>query len=242
MANEYTDLRTFQYQEIEPFIKVKATKEPEFKKMVDEAHARGVAPARPILTGRRDSNASSAAMNSPVVPYSASPVLYQSPVDAPDINHLRNDASLPPFIKFFLHLQVVQHNWLAISRGWMQYVTFFQRKLLTERAFAKAILEDAVRTTNKAKFIPDPERIEEIRKAAQNMSDNMPISRIVAETLLELAESGDVEFSLASNESKGETFGPKILLDVMSTEALLRARQDTTTPMQIEKATDPRQR
>jgi hypothetical protein len=74
------------------------------------------------------------------------------------------------------------------------------------------------------------------------MSDDMPISRIVAETLLELAESGDVEFSLASNESKGETFGPKILLDVMSTEALLRVRLDTTTPMQIEKATDPRQR
>src|ERR1700737_1671344 len=230
MAKEYEELCIFQYNEIKPFINLKASREPEFKKLVndafakepeykrlfDEAWTRGPSSTtRPILTSGRRVSSTSSPLNSPVGALSVSPALVQSPAESPDLNQLKHDPSLTPFLKFFLHLKVVEQNWRAISRNWLQYVSIFQRNLFTEKAFAKAILEDAVRTTNQTKFIPQTVLIQRFRLEAANLKD-MPISKIVTDALLELAESGVVEFTM-DNEYRGDTFGPRILMDVMDT-------------------------
>jgi hypothetical protein len=250
MNKEYADLRLFQAAEIDYFIRVKARKESDFQKLVDEMRSRPKPSApRPIQTNlRRESGNTSSLQNSPVVQHSGSPVVFQSPAEILDFNRLKDDPSLPPFVKFFLHLKVVQENWHAISPGWTQYVTLFRRKHLTEKTFAKAILEDAVRTVDTTKYTSNNvDYMKSTQNMAKELPKNMPISKIITDALLEMAEAGDVEFMEVPlqgtiYEGKPGTFGPKILFDVLSTEESLRKSAEATTPVHVEKATDPRKR
>src|SRR5208282_4792355 len=211
MTSEYEDMRIFQNSELETMLKAKVNKEPEFSKLVDEARIHGIRPQphRPHPLRPTSRTATTSSTNpSPVTQQILSPVISHSPSDFPDLTSLGNDPSLSPFIKFFLHLQVVQHNWLAISRNWAQYVVIFQRDLMTEIAFAKAILQDAVRTNNTTKFTVEPEHIQRTREALKNIPESMHMTHVITEAILGMAEAGDIELTDAANDSTGETFGP----------------------------------
>ena len=133
---------------------------------------------------------------------------------------------------------------MSISLNWQQYVTIFQRKLMTEHAFAKAILEDAVRTAgnDSVKLTVDEELLERTRELAKNISQKLPITRVITDVVLEMAQVGDIEFTSEPNETKGEMFGPKILMDVMNLETSLQATQaQQDVSRRVGKATDPRQ-
>jgi hypothetical protein len=250
MNREYADLRLFQAAEIDYFIQVKARKESDFQKLVETVRSRPKPSApRPIQTNmRRESGNTSSHQNSPIVQHSGSPVVFQSPAEMLDLNRLKDDLSLPPFVKFFLHLKVVQDNWHAISPGWTQYVILFQRKHLTEKTFAKAILEDAVRTVDATKYTSNnQDYMKSTQIMAKELPKEMPISKTITDALLEMAETGDVEFTEVPFQStiyegKPGTFGPKILYDIISTEESLRKSTEATTPVHVEKATDPRKR
>jgi hypothetical protein len=218
MANEYEDMRIFQNKELETLLKAKAKKEPEFQKLVEEARVLGSRPQpnRPQvkLPSRRDS--ASTVTQSPTVQISQSPIVAHPPDTTLDLNKLKTDASLPEFVRFFLHLQVVQQNWPVISRNWPHYVFMFQRNLLPQSAFARAILEDAVNSNGNTKFTVEPEHIQKTREAAQKLPEKMHMSRLITEVILEMAEAGAIDFT--SNDSLGETLGPKIVVDVMKVE------------------------
>ena len=237
MTREYEDLRVYQNEELETFIKAKEMKEPEFHKLVEDQRKRGirVKPRLPLTIGRGSSShilTSTSAVESPISPASG----------APDLATLKNDPSLTPFIKFFLDLQVVQENWTVISRSWSNYVSILQRNLMTEAAFVKAVFQDAVRAQGGHKFPVEKAHIEATREAAKNIPDTMPILRTIVQVVLEMAEAGDLEFSTEPNEGKGETFGPKILRDVMSLERGMQNTPSTSTASDTNerKALDPR--
>ena len=238
MTSEYEDMRIFQNSELEIMLKAKVNQEPEFSKLVDEARIHGIRPQphRPSsLRPTHRTTPGSSANPSPITLQAWSPVLTHSPADLPDLAYLRNDPSLSPFIKFFLHLQVVQQNWLAISRNWAQYVVILQRELMTEIAFAKAILQDAVRTNNTTKFTPEPEHIQRTREALKNIPESMHMTHVITEAILGMAEAGYIELNDAPNDSKGETFGPSIIMNVLDLEGTLQ--QEISTG--VGRATDP---
>ena len=250
MTSEYEDMRIFQNSELETMLKVKVNKEPEFSKLVDEARIHGIRPHRPpSLRPTPRPTASNSANPSPVTQQFLSPARSHSPTDLPDLTHLKNDPSLSPFLKFFLHLQVVQQNWSAISRNWTQYVIIFQRDLMTEIAFAKAVLQDAILANTPSKFIVEPEHIQITREAVKNIPESMHMTHVITEAILGMAETGDIELTEAANDSKDETFGPSIMMNVLELEGSLqtqqqqqqqRQRQEVSTA--VGRATDPRQR
>jgi hypothetical protein len=260
MTSEYEDLRVFQNNELETLLSAKRKKEPEFQRAIEEAKVnmnrpQSRHPPRPVrrdsatsiplrrdstssIPLRRDSATSTPANQSPIAQHSMSPMLTQSPGDIPDLNALKNETSLPPFIKFFLHLPVVQQNWSILYHSWPQYTSIFQRHLMTEKAFAKAILEDAVRTPNPVKFEVQSEHVEMIRDATKNIPPTMPFTKVISEVVLEMAEAGDIEFTDAIIELREHTFGPKIISEVATLETSLNAQIEPVS----EKAKDPRQR
>jgi hypothetical protein len=237
MTSEYEDLRLFQVNEMDALLKAKVKQEPEFSKLVEEVRIHGNRPPRPPPLN--PTSRATPMLHSSAVQQTMSPVLYHSPLDLPDLNQLKNEPSLSSFIKFFLHLHVVQQNWAAISRNWTQYVVIFQRGLMTEKAFAKAILEDAVRTNQTTKFIADPKHVQGTREVAKVMPESMHMSKIIAEVVLEMAEAGDVEFT--HEEKQEETFGPKILFDVVRLEDELQKQGKEDDSTGAWKARDPRQ-
>ena len=246
MTNEYEDLRIFQNSELELLIKAKAKSEPEFSKLIDDIRVHGnrhrPLPLKPPPQPQSTNNISSVSQ-SPVAQQIQSSVLSSSPSDLTDINLLKNDPSLPSFVKFFLHLQVVQQNWTAICGKWAQYVDIFQRELMTEENFAKAILEDAVRAahpTPTPKFTKNElSLIQTTRETAKQIPENMVMSRIIMNVILDMAEAGDIEFTKDPIESMGESFGPQILLDAMRVEP---SQMHQASIGGVGKATDPRQR
>ena len=228
MTSEYEDMRIFQNNELETLLKAKVNKEPEFSKLVDEVRIHGILPQPhrpPPLKHTPRPITSLSANPSPITQQVVSPAISHSPMDFPDLTYLRNDPSLSPFLKFFLHLQVVQHNWVPISRNWTQYVFIFQRHLMTEIAFAKAILQDAVQTNNTTKFTVEPEHIQRTREALRNIPESMHMTHVITGAILEMAEAGDIELTEADDDSKGETFGPSILMNVLELEGALQAQQ-----------------
>jgi hypothetical protein len=171
--------------------------------------------------------------------------MVQSPAEHPDLHALKNDPTLSPFFKFFLNLRVVQQNWLNVSREWSQYIALFHRKLMTKRPFAKAVLEDAVRGIVAYQFKPDPKHISFTRGLAQTLPDKYVMSKLIIDVVLEMAEEGKIEHSNAPNESKGEIFGPRIIMDAMEMEAQLQqenTEKATDSMENVGKATDPRNR
>lgn len=239
MAKEHEDLREFQNSELKLLIQAKAAKEPEFNKLVEEARKNSQrfmtrAHLKPV---RRDSvtYVQPTPHAQTVQQQSVSPVRVQSPLEYPDLQALKNDPSLLPFFKFFLNLRVVQQNWPAVSREWPQYIAFFHRRLMTEKAFAKAVLEDAVRTNVAYSFRPDLDHIKLTRELAQTLPETYVMSRLVMDVVLEMAEEGNIEHSSEPSESKAEIFGPRIILDAMNLEVRLQTENVT-------KATDPRNR
>jgi hypothetical protein len=231
MANEYEDLRICQNHELETIIKAKANQDHEFAILVQEMQNswNRLQQKQPQQSRnprqRRDSSYTIQSPHSPIQS-TTSPIQF-SPSDILDINTLKNDASILEFARFFLHLQVVEENWFGIYRSWFHYVSQLQRNLMTESAFAKAILQAAVHTKNKAKFRVQMEPILETRTASKQVPEAMHISHIIIQVLLEMAEAGDVEFTKEASESKGEAFGPKILLDVMNLEARMKLEKST---------------
>lgn len=221
MTNEYEDMRIFQNKELGILLEGKARKEPEFQKLVDEARIHGSRPqpTRPQIRPPQRRDSTNTATRSPITQAFQSPVQAHPPDVTLDLNKLKADASLPEFVKFFLRLQVVQKNWKAISRGWSLYVSLFQRTLFTEKAFARAILDDAVNTKGNSKFALEPDQIQKTRNASQKLPENMRMSRLVTGVVLEMAEEGAIRFT--SNESLGETFGTKIIVDAMNVETTM---------------------
>jgi hypothetical protein len=248
MAKEYEELRDFQNSELKLLLQAKAAREPEFNKLVEDARKnpqRLMMRAMPKLV-RRDSAPNIQPIPRPqtIQQQSLSPVTMQSPFEYPDLQALKNDPSLSPFFKFFLNLRVVQQNWPAVSREWSQYIAFFQRRLMTEKAFAKAVLEDAVRTNVAYSFRPDREHINLTRGLAQGLPESYVMSRLVIDVVLEMAEEGNIEHSSAPSESKAEIFGPRIIMDAMNLETQLRSENvgNATPDENVGKATDPRNR
>jgi hypothetical protein len=250
MTNEYEDLRMFQNSEIELLIKAKDARDPEFHKTVEEKRKEGLRPTarqvpKPI---RKETSSITSALitppiiRSPVVQRTASPVQIQSPVnDIPDLNALKNDVTLSPFLKILLNLQVVQQNWPAIATNWSQYYGIFKRKLMSEENFAKGILEDAVRTTNNTKFSVDQGKIDITRDSARMMPDTMAHVKLLIKVVMAMAEEGDIEFARVPTVSREDTFGPNILIDIMTvgTRILAETQMGSTS---VGRATDPRQR
>jgi hypothetical protein len=247
MAKEYEDLREFQNSELKLMLQAKAAKEPEFNKLVEEARKN---PQRLMSRtmpkpGRRESAVyvQPIPRTQTVQQKSVSPVRVQSPLEYPDLQALKSDPSLSPFFKFFLNLRVVQQNWPAVSREWPQYIAFFQRKLMTEKAFAKAVLEDAVRTNVAYSFRPDLEHIDLTRGLAQSLPETYVMSRLVIDVVLEMAAEGNIEHSNAASESKAEIFGPRIIMDAMNLETQSQTNLEPQLQTEnITKATDPRNR
>lgn len=259
MSNEHEELREFQSNELKLLLQAKVAKDPEFKGLVEEARrnpqrfmaARSIPKqTQPI---RRDSSTYIPPALQPSRPsqviqqQSASPVLVQaSPAEFPDLQALKNDPSLSPFFKFFLNLRVVQQNWPAVSREWSQYIAFFHRKLMTEKAFAKAVIEDAVRGNVAYQFKPDLGHITFTRGIIEDLPQQFVLSRLIIDVVLEMAEAGDIEHTSAPNESKTEIFGPRIIMDAMGLEAKFQPTNigQTTDPAveNVGKATDPRNR
>ena len=248
MTSEYEDMRSFQNHELEYLLKQKESKEPEFHKLVEDIRKHGIRPSVHRTSSskptQRDPPTNPQVIRSPVISQNLtmSPAQIMSPSDGPDINQLKTDPSLSPFVKFFLDMQVVQQNWRAIAPNWLHYVLILNRKLMTEHAFAKAIFEDVVRTTNVTKFPVDTEHVSKTREMAKNLPDTMHISQIITDVILEMAEEGSIEFTMEKVETKSEVFGPKILMDVMSLEAKLQSQAPETLTLNVEKATDPRQK
>lgn len=245
MTSEYEDMRIFQNSELETMLKAKVNKEPEFSKLVDDARIHGIRPLhhRPSPLGLIPRTITSSSANpSPITQQVLSPALPHSPNDFPDLTYLRNDPSLSPFIKFFLHLQVVEHSWLAISRNWTQYVVIFQRDLMTEVAFAKAILQDAVRMNATTKFTVEPEHIQRTREAVKSIPESMHMTHVITEAILGMAEAGDIELTEADDDSKGETFGPSIMMDVLELEAAMQTQEQQEISTGVGRAIDRRQR
>ena len=244
MASEYEELRMFQNKELETMLKVKVNKEPEFSKLVTElaihgnrsrsaTHSLPPPPLKPRTTPRPNISSTSSS-HSAIVPQ-ISPA-----IDFPDLTSLKNDPSLSKFIKFFLDLEVVQQNWSAISRNWNQYVFIFQRKLMTETAFAKAILEDAVRTKNNTKFPVNPSDIEITEAMLEDIPETLHMTHVITKAVLEMAEAGDIEVAPTS-ETKETTSAPAIMMNVIDLEQKMRMQEEDVSGG-VRKATDPRQR
>ena len=266
MTTEYEELRRFQNSELEFWLNVKAKSEPDFRNESERARIPPVenvkipraAPPRtqqPTIQTRLPPPHRNDSMPNNNYPTVHSPVvqMFSSPHDPlPDLSSLKNDPSLDPddrqFVNFFLDLEVVQHNWAAISPHWSQYVDIFKRKLMTKMSFAKAILEDAVRNDTK-RYEVDRQRIQSTRNALKAVPDTMSMIRLITQVVLELAEVGIIELDTTAAHLKGPTFGPNILNDVMTLEKariaerlsgnMLTGQPETAN---VGKATDPRQR
>ena len=246
MTSEYEDMRSFQNSELEYLIKQKDAKDPNFHEIVEEVKNRGLRPPtnRSFSSSSkvpRDSSSNTQAVRSPASLHTSTfpPSQIQSPVEAIDLGQLKNDASLSPFVKFFLDMKVVRQNWSAISPNWPNYVTFLGRQLLTEHAFAKAILEDAVRTRNVDGLPVDMEQVQKTREIAKTIPETMHMSRVITEVILKMAEEGVIEFTNdKEEEGKEEISGTMILRDVMILETVSK----NVSPTNVNKATDPRQR
>jgi hypothetical protein len=265
MTDEYEELRKFQNSELGYWLKAKAKSEPDFKNEVERARIppmenvkiprappprpqQSTSQNRPPPLQRIDSTSNNyPAVHSPVVQMFSSP---REPLLDP--SSLKNDSSLDPekrqFVNFILDLQVVQHNWAAISPHWSQYVDIFKRNLMTKNAFAKAILEDAVRNDTK-KYEVDPQRIESTRNAIALLPDASNMTRIITQVVLELAEAGIIELDTTAAHLKGPAFGPNLLNNVIVLDTARMAQQKSENPVPgrpetttVKKATDPRQR
>jgi hypothetical protein len=260
MNSEYEDLRAFQNEEMEIQINLKARSELEFRKTVEETQKRPHHPIRqaslaftpnppphpiqpappiaklapPIPTAPHPSFALDV---SPTTIISQSPATY-SPLEIPDINTVANDSSLIPFVKFMVQLKVVRENWAKIAGEFNHYVSSLSRGLMLESAFAKGILQDAVRSNPPTKYPIDQESIQKLRDGIKAIRETMTFSRIISQVLLEMAEAGDVTLSTTANEDKGEKLGLKILSDVVSLERRVKGESSQASS----KATDPRQR
>ena len=247
MSNEYEELREFQNNELKLLIQAKASKEPWFKTLAEDARKnppRTLAHSTPKLPRRESQQAVQPPRLQNIPARIASPVLVQSPAEYPDLQALIDDPALSPFFKFFLHLRVIQQNWPAVSHGWSQYINLFHRKLMPEKAFTKGVLEDAVRGNVAYHFRPDREGINSTRGMAQTLPDQYIMSRLIIDVILEMAEAGLIEHSMAPSESKGEIFGPTIILDAMALERKLleNTEKETESKETVKKATDPRSR
>ena len=254
MTSEYEDMRGFQNSELEYLIKQKEAKDPKFQSIVEDVKKHGLRPtlSRSVSSSSKipkDQNTPNTptSVRSPIaVQAGASPLQTMSPSELPDLTHLKNDPSLPPFVKFFLDLKVVRSNWAAISQNWPNYVSIFSRKLMTEHAFARAILEDAIRAHNKDKFPVNMAYIRRTREIwDQHIKTQLPITRIIGDVVLDMAQEGLIEADEENNEK--ETFGPNILRDATELEAqtapsapIFLARLSSV--QNVGKATDPRLR
>jgi hypothetical protein len=252
MTIEYEDLRMFQNSEIELLIKAKDARDPEFHKTVEEKRKEGLRstssrhvpkPIRKETSTGTSAQITPSVTRSPVVQLTASPVQIQSPVnDLPDLNALKNDVTLSPFLKILLNLQVVQQNWPAIATNWSQYYGIFKRKLMSEENFAKGILEDAVRTTNSTKFRVDQEKIDKARAdTIVLLPDTMAHAKLLIKVVMAMAEEGDIEFAPVPTVSREDTFGPKIVMDIMTVGGRILAETQMGSAS-VGRATDPRQR
>jgi hypothetical protein len=251
MANEHEDLRMFQNREIEILIKAKDARDLEFHKLVEETRKPGFRPPpdphqvnKPI---RKQSSlptpaaVSSPAIRAPMAQRTASPVQIQSPAaELPDLNTLQNDVSLDTFLRILLQLTVVQRNWPAIAINWHQYYYMFKRTLLPAENFAKAVLEDAIRATNTTKFPVDQKIIDKTRTDAANFTDILAGTKLLIGVVLAMAEAGDIEIASSATFSKEDTFGPTILIEIMTIGTQMEGGQ--TGSARVGKAKDPRHR
>ena len=237
MTSEYEELRIFQNSEMELLLKAKAQKEPEFAQAVEDAKKKplpwpavGAAPSKSHvrMPGGLGSHQKS-----------LSP-LSQSPSEFPDINLVKRDTSLPPFVRFCVELDVVQRNWPIVARSWTNYVNFFQRTLMDETAFAKGILQDAVRTPGSSPLTVDPGAISTTR---QTLDGKIPgrMSQIIAKVLFEMAEVGDIDFRDPPVEAQGNRHGLSILANAIAVEQAFMGIETASTG-KVGKATDPRHR
>ena len=247
MTSEYEELRIFQNSEMELLLKAKAQKEPEFAQAVEDAKKKplprpavAAAPSKPHL---RSASKNSSGVSMPgglgSHPKSLSP-LTQSPSEFPDINLVKRDTSLPPFVRFCVELDVVQRNWPIVARSWTNYVNFFQRTLMDETAFAKGILQDAVRTPGSSPLTVDPGAISTTR---QTLEGKIPgrMSQIIAKVLFEMAEVGDIDFTDPPVEAQGNRHGLSILANAIAVERAFMGIERASTG-NVGKATDPRHR
>jgi hypothetical protein len=242
MTSEYEDMRKFQNSELEFLIKQKAAKDPKFHDIVEDVrkHVNRHQPPKSISVDKPLNR--EPARRPSAVELNVFPLQTMSPVELPDFNQLKHDESIPPFVKFFLDLKVVRQNWQTISQSWSNYVVILNRKLMTEHAFAKAILEDAVRTHKVDKLRSDPAHIQKTREMADIFPENMRMSKVITAVVLEMAEEGNIEFTTESVDGKDETFGPRILMDVMALESPASSVATPVSATSVGKATDPRQR
>ena len=253
MTREYEELRRFQNSELEYWLKAKVNAQGDFRTEVensrippaDRVKIPRTPPPRSQKPPKQDHRPSLQRRDSMLgnVPVDRSPVVQAFPSS----ESLKTDPSLNPedqqFLTFFLDLEIVKRNWPSIAPHWSQYVEFFKRKLMTKTAFAKAILEDAVRNDTK-RYQVDKQRIQKAREALEQLEqgNTMIMTRIITQAVLELAETGLIEFdSNMTANSKGPAFGLNILNNVLMLEKKqMAARSETATI--VEKATDPRQR
>jgi hypothetical protein len=230
MVGEYDLLRQFQNSEVEVLIRGKMAKDVEFAKLVEETKRYGRPPmrrpSRLIDTARPPT--SPGITQSPMMTQHISPGTMSPQETLPAFLAMQNDPQLPPSVKFFLRLGVVQQNWPAISRGWPQYVSLLSRRLMTEHAFVKAILEDAVRVPGKT-FPVDKDLVERTRQQAREINEENHISKVTFDVVLEMADQGDIEFIASEGDSMGEV----ILMEVVALEKAMLEQPET-------KATDPR--
>ena len=114
---------------------------------------------------------------------------------------------------------------------------------MTEKAFAKAVIEDAVRGNVAYQFKPDRGHITFTRGLVKDLPEKYVMSRLIMDVVLEMAEAGDIEHTNAPNESKTEIFGPRIIMDAMALETQLQPENvGQGTDLNVGKATDPRNR
>ena len=249
MTSEYEELRIFQNSEMELLLKAKAQKEPEFARAVEDAKKKPLLPpwalaaAAPTKPNVRQGSTNSSSVSIPggLGPHrkSLSP-LTQSPSEFPDINLVKRDTSLPLFVRFCVELDVVQRNWLIVARSWTNYVSFFQRTLMDETAFAKGILQDAVRTPGSSPLKVHPGAISRTR---QSLEGKIPgrMSQIIAKVLFEMAEAGDIDFGDPPVDPQGNRHGLSILANAIAVEQAFMPIEAASTG-NVGKATDPRQR
>jgi len=265
MADEFEDMRMLQNRELKYFVKGKELKEPEFAKAVEGARQYLKKQAsRPSIPRQNSSSSVPIPLPQPIptpttvpttqipAPTSQStqptflsrmspPPLLQSPAEPISSTAIRNDPVLPPIAQFLLQLDIVKQNWNLVAPNWNTHLHHYTEDHMSDLAFTKAVLNDAVRPQKDVKFPINTELVEKARDAEKRFPDHVPLAKLITKVILDMAEKGDIEFS-EDNQEMGERNGYKILTNVihLQQQVLEIAQQQNSGP--VEKAKDPRQR
>lgn len=251
MTGEYEDLRRFQNAELEFLLKAKIGREPEFAAAVELAQKEKAEETRyKVLQEPRTSTGGSAQMKPPLRRASTTAAVYgvpgsttqqqslspmvQSPAESPDINDVGRNILLPPFVRFCAQLEVIQRNWLNIRNDWDNFVKLFQRGILNEEAFAKAIVVDAFGDAGQMDV--DRSAIETARGLLEGKIPGH-MSQVIARVLFEMANEGLVDFRDPPVEPLRH--GTSILSNAIMVEREFMEMEEAS---RVGKATDPRQR